>query len=807
MKRKTPTLALMVYALNFLCMKKYCKILIATLFVVVLMGVDAQTVRQIDPARLKEIVYPPLTEREGKGLTFPLPPAGHPRLYFRQCHFPEIRMKINHPLLKASWEQINQSATFVTDGKLAQGVAHNVDMQIVSAIEARAFLYAFTGNQQMGNEAVDLIFNLNNTLIINHQKGDVCRDIGRIVLATAVVYDWCYDLILPAEKRSLIAIMESLAADMEVKWPRLSQGSVTGHGVEAQVARDILSCGIAVYDENPEIYRRAAGRIFAEFIPAQNYTYQSGHHHQGSAYGPYRFQWEIYLTLIYDRMGYPNVTGVLQAKMPYYWMYSRRPDGQLFRDGDDFLEATNTFGPYWAFPDLAYLASYNKDPLLMGEALRQGYIHDFDVHSRFGRTPVYDLLMIDPSVAPDYNLASLPLTKYFPYPFGGMIARTGWDNGSTSQTVVAEMKIVERLYNNHQHLDAGAFQLYYKGPLAIESGIYAGTEGAYGCDHFINYYQRTIAHNCMLVYNPDEKFLWQSRPVANDGGQQWARGGAEPIHLEVLKNEEYKKGEVMAHDFGPDPVKPDYSYLKGDMTRVYTEKVKNHQRSFVFLNFYNDRVPAALIVYDYVEASNREFKKTWLLHCVQEPAFNGNVCTVVRNEKGYNGKLVNTVLLPLQQNTNLAKAGGAGNEFSVGGVNYPQRIRNDNHWSDGAVWRIELSPKTPSEADLFLNVMQVTDAGNNQLLPVERMETDALTGVKIGDRIVLFAKNGTPVNNSITLNIKGSGAIKILITDLEKGNWEITGPQSPGLVRVDQNLIYFQAIPGSYVIKKQTPSR
>ena len=780
--------------------RSFFTIYLIALYIVACTGLSAQTVRRIDPVRLKELVYPPLTEREGKSLTIPVPPDGHPRLFFRESHLPEIRMKTHHPLLNETWEQINQSANFATDGKLAQGVIHNVDMQIVSAIEARAFMYAFTGNQKMGNEAVDLIFNMNNTLIINDRKGDVSRDIGRIILATAVVYDWCYGLIAPAEKKSLIAIMESLAADMEVKWPLLAQGSVTGHGVEAQVARDILACGIAVYDENPEIYRRAAGRIFAEFIPAQNYTYQSGHHHQGSAYGPYRFQWEIYLTLIYDRMGYPNVTGRLQSRMPYYWIYTRRPDGQLFREGDDFLEATNTFGPYWVFPDLAYLAGYCKDPLLMGEALRQGYMHDFDVHSRFGHTPVYDLLLIDPCVSPDYNLSSLPLTAYFPYPFGGMVARTGWENGSTSHTAVAEMKIVERLYNNHQHLDAGAFQLYYKGPLAIESGIYAGTEGAYGCDHFINYYQRTIAHNCMLVYNPDEVFTWQRRPVVNDGGQQWARGGAEPSSLEALTNDEYKKGEVLAHAFGPNPLKPDYSYLKGDLTNAYTDKVKNHQRSFVFLNLYNLQVPAALIVYDHIEASNSEFRKTWLLHCVQEPAFNGNVCTVVRNEKGYSGKLVNTVLLPLPQNTNLTKVGGPGNEFSVGGINYPQRIRNDDNWSDGAAWRIELSPKTPSETDVFLNVMQVTDAANSQLLPVEKMETETMTGVKIGDRIVMFAKDKHPVNQPVSLNIRGEGDFKVLIVDLARGNWEIKGSHAPGIVRVDHDPVYFQATAGNYVL-------
>ena len=778
-------------------MKTLFKIfIVALLFAAFNSVINAETVRQIDPARLKQIVYPPLTDKEGKDLTIPVPPNEHPRLFFRKTDFVDIKMKTNHPLLKESWDRINQNASFATDGKLTQGVVHNYDLRIINAIEARAFLYAFTGDKNKGNEAIDLIFNLNNTLIINHEKGDVCRDIGRVILATAVVYDWCYDLISADEKKSMIAVMESLAVDMEIKWPLLSQGSVTGHGVEAQVARDILSFGIAVYDELPEIYRRAAGRIFAEFIPAQNFTYQSGYHHQGSAYGNSRFQWEIYATLIFDRMGYPNVTSILQGKIPYRWIYTRRPDGQLFRDGDDYIER-NSYGQYWSFPDIAYLASYYKDPLLMGEAIRQGGI---------GRSPLYDLLLVDPGVPADFNLASLPYTRYFPYPFGGMTARTGWDKGSTADVAMADMKIVERQYNNHEHLDAGSFQLYYKGPLAVETGVYEGVLGAYGSDHFINYYQRTIAHNCMLVYNADEKFTWHRRPVANDGGQRWPGGASEPSVIDVVMSEEFKKGEVRAYDFGPCPVKPEYSYLKGDITRAYTDKVKNHQRAFVFLNLENAQVPAALIVYDYIVSSNKDFKKTWVMHCVPEPVFNGNVCTatLVDNVKRYNGKLVNTVLLPLPQNINWKKTGGRpDNEYMVEGKNYPNHIRNENNSNDRAAWRVELSPKTPSETDVFLNVIQVTDADNNKLLTVEKVETANLTGVQIGDRIVLFAKNGNLENAPVNLTVKGSGTIKVLITDLAKGNWEITGPKSPGIVRNDQNLVYFNAIAGNYVITKK----
>jgi len=751
--------------------------------------------RQIDSTRLKEIIYPPLTAREGLGLTLPMLPAEHPRLFFRKSDLSAIKAKVEHPLLDKCWNSVNQNARYATDGKLIQGVIHNVDMHVVNAIEARAFMYALSGDREMGNEAVDFIFNLHNTLIINPKKGDVCRDIGRIILATAVVYDWCYDLISPVEKKSLIAIMESLAADMEIKWPQLVQGSVVGHGTEAQLLRDLLSCGIAVYNEKPEIYRRAAGRIFAELIPVQNFGYQSGHHHQGSSYGPYRFQWEMYPTLLFDRMGISDLNRPLQGEMPFYWMYIRRPDGQLLRDGDVYGEAGNAFGRYWTFSDLVYVASYYQNPLLMGEAIRQGGI---------GQTPLYDLLLIDPNVSADTNLSSLPLTRYFPSPFGGMVARTGWDTGIslTSSTVVAEMKISERFFGSHQQLDAGSFQIYYKGPLSVNSGIYEGTEGAWGSSHFRNYYIRTIAHNGMLVYNFGENFRFGGSNVSNDGGQRIPN---DPRDLTALMATSNKFGDVLAYDYGPNSVTPEYSYLKGDISAAYTNKVTTHKRAFVFLNLDGEHsgspVPAALIVHDYVVSSNAGYKKTWLLHCVQEPTFNGNVTTIVRNQKGYNGKLANTTLLPL--NVSLTKVGGAGNEFSVGGINYPQSMSSSNNSWDGAIWRVELSPVTASQTDVFLNVMQVTDADNNTLLPVEAIETTQMTGAKIGDRIVLFSKNSTLINTPVNLIISGSGTFKVLITDLEKGNWEITGYQSPRTVRNDNNLVYFEVATGNYVITKK----
>lgn len=755
----------------------------------------SQTVRRIDPARLKEIIYPPLTEREGINLRLPLPPNEHPRLFFMKKDIPAIRAKFVHPLMNACWEEIQIRGNYPTNGTLSADTIHNIDLKVLNAIEARAFLYAFTGDEEKGKQAADYIFNLNNTLIINPEKPDVCRDIGQVILTTAMVYDWCYNLLNIGEKQSLIHIMESLATDMEIQWPILKQNSVCGHGVEAQLARDMLSCAIATYDEKPDIYNRTAGRIFAEFLPAQNFSYPSGHHHQGNAYGAGRFQWEMYTTLLFDRMGYPNIINSIQGQMPYYWIYTRRPDGQIMRDGDDYCEIYNPFGEYWTVPGLPYVATYYKDPYLMNESLRQETI---------GKNPLIDLLLSDPRISTTVAPGDLPLTRYFPSPYGGMVARTLWEEGANSGAVVAEMKVAEYHFANHQHLDAGSFQLYYKGPLAVQSGVYQGADGGYGSSHFLNYYQRTIAHNCMLVYNPEEKFYWHQRPISNDGGQRFPENGAEPANLDALLNGSYRKAEVMAHAFGPDSKQPEYSYLKGNITPAYTQKVKNHTRSFVFLNLGNSDVPAAFIVYDHVTSSHKDYKKTWLLHCVQEPVIHNQTFQVVRNEKGYNGKLINTVLLPQSDDLLIWKEGGQQKEYTVNGINYPNHLIPTNNSGDGAIWRIEVSPVSSAETTHFLNVMQVMDADCSvSPLLIEKIETGEMIGTLIDNRIVLFSKNGNTTGRPIKLTIKGKQPVKILITDVEIGKWQVVNEKAvKKLVNSIDGCIYFTASPGNYTLAK-----
>ena len=241
-------------------------------------GIYAQAEVEIksftDTNKIISIQYPPITEREGKGLSIPVPPAEHPRLYLTRKDIPLLKEKVNSIVLKKCWEKITSAAAFITEGylKLDAKKASNNDIKIRNAIEAKALLFLFSNDQEQGRQVVDNLLHYYATLKIDLHKDDVCREIGRAIVTGAIVYDWCYALTTAAEKQTLIGRMETLATQLEIKWPTLKQGSVTGHGAEAQLARDMLSCGVATYNEKPEIYRLRQEELWLSLCLHENFS-------------------------------------------------------------------------------------------------------------------------------------------------------------------------------------------------------------------------------------------------------------------------------------------------------------------------------------------------------------------------------------------------------------------------------------------------------------------------------------------------------------------------------------------------------
>jgi hypothetical protein len=503
---------------------------------------------------------------EFEGVRIPAPPHEHPRLYLRAENVPDLRRRIEHPVLKPVYADLQRRA--------------KTNPQIY--VELEAMQYLLTRDAELARRTAAAALTMLEQANFPKDKQDISRAIGRMMVTGAIVYDWCYPVLTLEQKKGFAAQEVRLAKEMEVGYPPHDGSYLTGHESEWMIMRDQLSAGVALYDEFPEMYRYAANRFFKGHLPARNFWYAGHAFHQGTSYAETRVSSELYPLFIFDRMGFPNVYSAEQHWLPYSWIYMRRPDGQMLRAGD----------------------GQGKVPKLRS-LLIASYYHDGYVLADYLKTPgidplneIFELLWRDPDLQPK-PITDLPLSHYMDAPYGWMVARTGWD----ADSVIAEMKVNVYNFANHQHLDAGAFQIYHKGPLAIDSGLYEGRQGGYNSPHHANYYIRTIAHNSLLIFDPDERFERAGRPAySNDGGQRMPNDRREPSRLEDLLKSGYVTGKILDHAFGPDANRPEYTYLAGDITAAYSRKTRQVIRSFVFLD------TGTLIVFDRVVASDPAFK-------------------------------------------------------------------------------------------------------------------------------------------------------------------------------------------------------
>ena len=296
--------------------------------------------------------------------------------------------------------------------------------------------------------------------------------------------------------------------------------------------------------------------------------------------------------------------------------------------------------------------------------------------------------------------------------------------------------------------------------------------------------------------------------VTNDGGQKLpgVEWGAVENYSDLLQN--FKTAKVLAQGFGSDYYNPDYSYLKGDITDAYSSKVEDVKRSFVFLNLKNDSIPAVTIVFDKVISSDETFKKTWLLHSIEEPIIKKNETTIVRTKNGDNGKLINTTLLPKLSDAQITTIGGPGNEFWVNGKNYKNdATTRPDPANDRGAWRIELSPKKAKKENYFFNVMQVMDAKYKKKLEVSLIDDTAIVGVHVGDRVVVFSKNSEAITRSFSFTIEGAQLVKILVSDLTSDTWRILKDGEVYIPTISVNptdgLLYFEGTAATYEFSRK----
>ena len=730
---------------------------------------------------------------------------GHPRVLVIKDDVAMLKQKIKHHDFKEIYASYIEQKKFITDGVSKNGEPNE---EIRQKIEVLAFSYLIdTANEkQAGIEAIDLIqkYLRSITLVQGYHPNAQAYE---AVFTAALVYDWCYYLMENDTKPTMITLMKNVSCLAEYCiFQKTPKQYLSGHYGE-YAPTVFLAMGLAIYDEQKDVLNFAYKEQVENFVPSRNPWYEASTHHQGSQYIHVRYGNELLQAFLLDKVGLSPYSNKITAAV-YRDMYANIPqEGDMDGMPEGDCHNNITMGnQYLEFIPLA--ASMSKDGFLQTYA--QLHLNKLKLLSTRA------FIFYNPYIKAT-SLDNLVLSKFFPSPSGMMIARTKWDlnkKGKPSNAMVVMMNMKEYQAKNHTHLDIGHFGIYYKGHLALDAGIYQGKDpnNEWGKLNYVNYYSRTVAHNSLLIVDPNEPTPYEGsniKAISRDGGQFTYKNRAWDSLQEMMSAG--KSAQILANEISKGTV-PDYAYLKGDMTAAYNvpknvadypAKAATVKRSFVFLNLKNDHVPGALIVLDKVVSTNASFKKTWLLHSQNEPIIADSIVNFESTENGRNGRLQNNVLLPEYNNLQIEKIGGDGKEYWVDGKNWGTVTQED-----AGQWRIEISPKDTALSNNFLNVIQVTDAQpKKQVFIVKKSIATKgnFIAISIGDRIVAQQLNLDKTDADIAFSIgEKSKNYKVLISDLKAGNWIATSDFGKQTIRVTEanGTAYFISKGGSFSLRK-----
>lgn len=726
---------------------------------------------------------PPQVPKRAASYRPPVVPTGpRPRLWMNQQSLPEVRANLTKGENAPIWEEVRKRAAKPCEFKATPGASVTYDSALETAAVSKAFVHLMTGDAVSGRQAVSLMRDYLGAVEFGNLL-DVTREIGRAIYAGAQVYDWCYDLMTEEDRRSIRLNLMRLADDMEMGWPPFLEGVVNGHGSEAQLSCHLLSMAIAIYDEDPLPYQYCAYRVLEELVPMRKFEYQSPRHNQGIGYGIYRFGWDMHAAWLFYQMSGRKVFDPNIENVHKYWLYMRLPNGQSLPDGDGNADLRPTNLQATSLLTSAYAG----DPIMKRDFLRQGGLPT---------DPILVLLLNDPDLKPADDFSSLPLTIDFGPVLGGMVARTGWKMGKGSSDVVVEMKGGGYHFGNHQHPDAGSFQIYYRGMQAADLGQYV----FYGTPYDQNFNKRSISHNMMLVLDPDEKF--GGGKLLNDGGARYRDSCPQTPEM-ARSNPRYANGTILSSDFGPSRQEPSFSYFSVNLTSAYSKKIRNYVRTFCFLNLEDKQTPAALIVLDNMETARPELKKYWQVNTLNPPETTGEGVILRNSDLGLSGTVALRMLRPAPAGRQMEILSGKDANSVFGQPLDPPKP--DAPQARGH--RIVFSPTTRQAKDVFLTVMTMSEEGVSSL-PVELSETSGTFNLSMKDRVVVLSKTGKPLKDAFDVETTANGESQLLLTGLNPGDWGIRSQDGrirlSALVGKSRNTAFFVVPKGLYTVEPTT---
>ncbi|MGE4563794.1 MAG: hypothetical protein AB7F32_02905, partial [Victivallaceae bacterium] len=365
------------------------------------------------------------------------------------------------------------------------------------------------------------------------------------------------------------------------------------------------------------------------------------------------------------------------------------------------------------------------------------------------------LLLNDPALVPDNRTDTMPLTFDTGDVLGGMVCRSSWELGPESPAVMAEIKGGGYHFGNHQHADAGAFQIYFRGYQIGDLGYYR----YYGTDYDFNFAKRSIAHSMMLFFDPAERFY---RNAANDGGIRLNQ--VYPQNPENLQQyRQFNHGKVISCSFGPDPFRSEYNYFAVNLQGAYSDKVTDYVRRFVFLTTGDKDIPALIFISDDASVSDPGFRKYWQVNLVKQPETSGDTVISRNIQEGRKGSIYIDMLLPKPEDRTM--------EIKTGNWVFGKTHPNPRDEKLNG-FQVMFSPKKAAVNDRFLACLQMVD-GEAKPKVVETGANADVIWSRCGNYTVVFPAGSRQLDRSFRFEQTRQG--KVLFTGLEVGKWQLNG--------------------------------
>mgnify|MGYP006050799887 FL=1 len=157
------------------------------------------------------------------GVSVPLPPTEHPRLFVRSDDIPALKEKMQHADGKKIVKKLRKAAVPRTAEEEAKetdrGFRYYAKMRgVTSQVQLQALEYLVNGDASQARAAItSMLDTLKRTNF--GRNNDLSRASGSMMMVGGMVYDWCYDQMTDQERQDYVKEFIRIAETMECHYP------------------------------------------------------------------------------------------------------------------------------------------------------------------------------------------------------------------------------------------------------------------------------------------------------------------------------------------------------------------------------------------------------------------------------------------------------------------------------------------------------------------------------------------------------------------------------------------------------------